>query len=71
MYNGWASDAKKGPKQYHKSNLVMIGILIISILSSITLTILIRLIDGKKKSDSGVMQTGELDGAAIRERERG
>jgi len=44
----------------------MIGILIISILSSLALAALLRIVDGKRGDEMGKM---ELDRAAIRERE--
>ncbi|RPB13422.1 MFS general substrate transporter [Morchella conica CCBAS932] len=63
LYTGWASDNVVGPKQFRKSNLVMIGILCISILSAITMGFLVKYIDGRKTSGEGVL----LDRAARRE----
>ncbi|KAE8144613.1 major facilitator superfamily domain-containing protein [Aspergillus avenaceus] len=65
LYNGWAADsAAPGRLKYRKSNLVMVGILCGSILASILMQILLRVIDGKKRPNN----EGEiLDGAAKRE----
>ncbi|KAF3090006.1 hypothetical protein TWF569_005626 [Orbilia oligospora] len=49
LYTGWASDAVAGPRQFRKSNIVMMGILGMSIVSSITLKLLLHLFDGNKK----------------------
>ncbi|PKS07768.1 hypothetical protein jhhlp_006376 [Lomentospora prolificans] len=75
LYTGWPADSAKGPHQFRKSNLVMIGILCISLLSSITNMILLRIF-GAKRSRHGA--TGDDtassfdDGAAKREvEERG
>jgi MFS family permease len=76
LYTGWPEDAKKGPKQYRKSNLTMIGILCLSIVSSIVMTVLLRVVGNKPSAkilSSGSSVTGEFqDGAARREeRQRG
>src|SRR3954453_10170335 len=39
LYTGWPEDAKPGPHRYRKSNLTMIGILCLSILSSVVMTV--------------------------------
>ncbi|KAF3932115.1 hypothetical protein ABW20_dc0107138 [Dactylellina cionopaga] len=67
LYTGWASDSLAGPKQFRKSNIVMIGILGISILSSTALKLLLHFVDGNKPTENPQI----LDRAAIRERERG
>ena len=59
LYTGWAEDAKPGPHQYRKSNLVMIGILCISILSSVVMTVLLKLFGSNPK------QKGMVDGADV------
>jgi MFS family permease len=73
LYTGWPEDAAKGPHRYRKSNLTMIGILCLSILASIAMTILLRVV-GNKPSDkitsSGSSATEAdrfQDGAARRE----
>ncbi|KAI9699775.1 MAG: hypothetical protein M1836_002810 [Candelina mexicana] len=79
LYTGWANDSKPGPKQYRKSNLVMVGILCLSILSSLVLTVLLKVCrDGPgRKQISSASSTSEIegvivDGAARRElQERG
>ncbi|RDW82170.1 high affinity nicotinic acid plasma membrane permease-like protein [Coleophoma cylindrospora] len=74
LYTGWPEDAKKGPLQYRKSNLIMIGILCLSILSSIVMTLLLKFIGNKPSSklQSSGSSTSEgaaefQDGAARRE----
>lgn len=47
LYTGWPADAAKGPHQYRKSNLIMIGILCISIVSSVVMTVLIKVFGNK------------------------
>ncbi|CUS08865.1 unnamed protein product [Tuber aestivum] len=64
LYTGWESDSKKGPHQYRKSNLVMIGILCMSILSAITMGLLMKFVDGKKTPEQ---QGAVMDRAARRE----
>lgn len=74
LYTGWPEDAVAGPRQYRKSNLVMIGILCVSILFSAINTVLLRVF-GNKASDK-IMPSGGTteadsdfeDGAARRER---
>jgi MFS family permease len=55
LYTGWPADSDPGPHQYRKSNLTMIGILCLSILSSIVMTVLLRVFgnnpSGKSLSD--------------------
>lgn len=74
LYTGWPADAAKGPHQYRRSNLTMIGILCVSILSSITMTVLLRVFGNKpsQKIVSGGSSTVDSvddlpDGAARRE----
>lgn len=74
LYTGWPEDAKKGPLQYRKSNLIMIGILCLSILSSITMTILLKIFGNQpskrilSSNSSGTGSPVEFqDGAARRE----
>lgn len=71
LYTGWPEDAKKGPHQYRKSNLTMIGILCLSILSSIVMTVLLKIFGNgaaKKVHSSGSSATDDFqDGAARRE----
>lgn len=69
LYSGWTSDyTAPGRQKYRKSNLVMVGILIASILAAILMQILVRVVDGRHR------YTGEegdvVDGAAAREREQ-
>lgn len=55
-----------GPKQFRKSNLVMIGILCLSILSAVAMGFLMKFIDrGKEREEDS---SPVLDGAARRER---
>jgi len=79
LFTGWASDAKGGRKQYRKSTLVMVGILCLSILSSVVMTLLLRFVGNgpraKQISSGSSTSEGEgviVDGAARRElQERG
>ena len=84
LFTGWPADSKPGKTQYRKSTWVMIGILFLSILSAITMTVLLRFVGngpGAKQMSSGSSTTdGEdvhvdgvhVDGAAKRElQERG
>lgn len=73
LYTGWPEDAVKGPHQYRKSNLVMIGILAVSIISSFTMKLLLRLFGNQPTAK--VLSSGSSsdegnrfqDGAARRE----
>lgn len=74
LYTGWPEDAKSGPHQYRKSNLTMIGILCLSILSSVVMTILLKVVgnnSSRKILSSGSSATEGSDqfqdGAARRE----
>ncbi|KAL9121036.1 MAG: hypothetical protein Q9187_002410 [Circinaria calcarea] len=79
LYTGWPADSKRGPKQYRMSNLVMVGILCMSILSAVAMTVLLRVVGNgpKAKQISSGSSTSEgegviIDGAARREvHERG
>ncbi|KKF97507.1 Vitamin H transporter 1 [Ceratocystis platani] len=42
LYTGWDDDAKPGPYRFRKSNLAMVGILCMSILSSLVMFVLLR-----------------------------
>lgn len=68
LYSGWKSDYEApGREKYHKSNLVMIGILIASILAAAFMEIMLRLVDGRYREEDGA-----VDGAGRREvRQRG
>nr|KMM71740.1 vitamin H transporter Vth1 [Coccidioides posadasii RMSCC 3488] len=68
LYAGWESDRlASGASQYRKSNWVMIGMLVGSILAAVVMEVLLRVVDGKK---GGAEVDG--DGAATREsRQRG
>lgn len=74
LYTGWPADAASGPYQYRRSNLVMIGILCVSILSSIVMFVALKVVGNKpshKISSSAASTTdgsdGFQDGAARRE----
>jgi hypothetical protein len=70
LYSGWASDYEApGRQKYRKSNLVMIGILIASILAAALMEIMLRLVDGRYRHED---EDGAVDGAGRREvRQRG
>ncbi|KAI1948820.1 hypothetical protein LOZ12_003575 [Ophidiomyces ophidiicola] len=62
LYAGWDSDRlAKGGKQYRKSNWVMVGMLMGSVLAAVVLAVLVRVVDGGKASGE------DGDGAAKRE----
>jgi MFS family permease len=64
LYTGWPSDAARGPMQYRRSNLVMVGILGISIASSV-LTIALRVVDsGPSRGRVGGTCDGNSDSDA-------
>lgn len=74
LYTGWPEDSAPGPHKYRKSNLVMIGILCISILSSFVMTVLLKFFGNKpshKIISSGSSAVDSVDdfqdGAARRE----
>ncbi|SLM33514.1 high affinity nicotinic acid plasma membrane permease [Lasallia pustulata] len=75
LFTGWASDSKPGHTQYRKSTWVMIGILFLSILSSVIMTVLLKVVGnhsagGKQLSSRSSTQKGQatlMDGAARRE----
>jgi MFS family permease len=75
LYTGWPEDAAKGPYQYRRSNFTMIGILCMSIASSILMTILLKIFGNKpsRKIFNVSDSASEFeDGAARREvEERG
>jgi MFS family permease len=47
LYTGWPEDSEPGPHKFRKSNLTMIGILCISILSSIVMALLLKVVGNK------------------------
>ncbi|RYP12604.1 hypothetical protein DL765_007235 [Monosporascus sp. GIB2] len=74
LYTGWPADAAPGPHQFRKSNLVMIAILCMSILSSALMFVLLKLFGNepsRKIIDSGSSSLVDpydfQDGAARRE----
>jgi len=74
LYTGWPEDAKTGPHQYRKSNLTMIGILCLSILSSFVMTILLNVFGNKRSTkiqfNEGSASEEPQDGAARREQQQ-
>lgn len=76
LYTGWSADATPGRLQYRKSNLTMIGILCLSILSSMTMLVLLHTFGDQRAQkhhhdgNSISEQSTEEDGAARREREQ-
>ncbi|KAL2289962.1 hypothetical protein FJTKL_01240 [Diaporthe vaccinii] len=71
LYTGWPEDAAPGPYRYRRSNLAMIGILCLSIVSSFAMTILIQVFGNKPShkivSGDGSSADDFQDGAARRE----
>ncbi|OAA56894.1 Major facilitator superfamily domain, general substrate transporter [Cordyceps fumosorosea ARSEF 2679] len=72
LYTGWPEDAKAGPRQYRYSNLTMIGILCMSILSAFTMVFLLKVLGNppSKKLYEGDSASDFEDGAARRERQQ-
>lgn len=69
LYTGWPADAKPGPLQYRYSNLTMIGILCVSIVSSMVMLALLRFFGNEPSSKLYEGDSGSEfeDGAARRE----
>lgn len=68
LYTGWPEDANKGPRQFRKSNLAMVGILCLSILSAFVMVILLRVFGNPPSAKLYHDSSGEFeDGAARRE----
>ncbi|SPN97508.1 related to putative tartrate transporter [Cephalotrichum gorgonifer] len=70
LYTGWPADSAPGPHRFRKSNLVMVGILCISLVSSLVNMVLLRMF-GSKRSHHGQAADSDAssfeDGAAKRE----
>ncbi len=77
LYTGWPDDAAKGPYQYRRSNLTMVAILCVSILSSIVMTVLLKIFGNNPShkiipsNESSTVDAEEFqDGAARREQQQ-
>lgn len=71
LYSGWKNDYEApGRQKYRKSNLVMIGILIASILAAVLMDILLRLVDGRSRQNEEATDGDAVDGAARREQQQ-
>lgn len=69
LYQGWPEDSQRGPHQFRKSNLTMIGILCLSIVSSFAMYVLLKVVGNPpstKLHDADSASEFE-DGAARRE----
>ncbi|KAI1389470.1 MFS general substrate transporter [Hypoxylon trugodes] len=62
LYTGWPADAAPGPHQYRRSNLVMIGILCMSILSSIVMFVALKIVGNKPSHKIASSGSSTLDG---------
>ncbi|KAL2017593.1 hypothetical protein VTK56DRAFT_1966 [Thermocarpiscus australiensis] len=74
LYTGWPADAAEGPHQYRLSNFTMIGILCMSIASSLVMTVLLQIFGNEpshkiSSSGSSALDSADefQDGAARRE----
>jgi len=77
LYTGWPEDAAPGPYQYRRSNLVMVGILCVSIASSFLMLMLLLLagngpadgVFGPRRGEAAAGDSADelQDGAARRE----
>ncbi|KAJ5728189.1 hypothetical protein N7493_004519 [Penicillium malachiteum] len=66
LYSGWASDANApGRQKYRKSNLVMVGILIASILSAVFMQVALHFTEDRYRQTED--EVDAIDGAARRE----
>ncbi|KAI1371968.1 MFS general substrate transporter [Hypoxylon crocopeplum] len=63
LYTGWPADAAPGPYQYRRSNLTMIGILCVSILSSIVMFAALKIIGNKPSHKIGSSGSSTIDGS--------
>ncbi|KAI1207253.1 MFS general substrate transporter [Annulohypoxylon truncatum] len=63
LYTGWPADAVAGPHQYRRSNLVMIGILCVSILSSIVMFVALKVVGNKPSQKISSGGSSMIDGA--------
>ncbi|KAH7056027.1 major facilitator superfamily domain-containing protein [Macrophomina phaseolina] len=73
LYTGWPADAQ-GKHKYRKSNLVMVGILVASVVAAGVMFVGVRISNGRERREGreGVEDGGVVDGAALREeRQRG
>ncbi|KAK5992209.1 Vitamin H transporter 1 [Cladobotryum mycophilum] len=72
LYQGWPEDAKRGPHQFRKSNLIMIGILGVSIVSAVVMLVLLKVVGNppSQKLQSEDSTNVFADGAARREAEQ-
>ncbi|KAA8905994.1 major facilitator superfamily transporter [Sphaerosporella brunnea] len=64
LYTGWERDAQPGPHQYRLSNLAMVGILGMSMISAVGMWVAVSIVDGGKKKGGEIRRA--MDGAARR-----
>ncbi|KAG5919714.1 hypothetical protein E4U42_006430 [Claviceps africana] len=68
LYTGWPEDARIGPHRFRRSNLAMIGILCLSMLSALAMMLLLRVLGNPPSVKLYDESSGEFeDGAARRE----
>ncbi|MCJ1322501.1 hypothetical protein MMC15_007850 [Xylographa vitiligo] len=65
LYTGWPADSVPGPAQYRKSNLVMVGILCLSILSAVLMTVLLRVVGNGSRAKQISSGSSTIDGEGI------
>lgn len=72
LYSGWPEDAAPGPHQYRRSNYVMIGILGLSIVSSVIMKVMLTVVGNPPSSKLYDLDSASEfeDGAARRERQQ-
>ncbi|KAI2470895.1 MFS general substrate transporter [Annulohypoxylon bovei var. microspora] len=63
LYTGWPADAAPGPHQYRRSNLVMVGILCVSILSSFVMYVALKFAGNKPSHKISSGGSSVIDGA--------
>ncbi|MCJ1416943.1 hypothetical protein MMC32_003282 [Xylographa parallela] len=65
LYTGWPADSVPGPTQYRKSNLVMVGILCLSILSAVSMTVLLRVVGNGSRAKQISSRSSTMDGDGV------
>ncbi|KAI2624909.1 MFS general substrate transporter [Hypoxylon sp. NC1633] len=63
LYTGWPADAVPGPYQYRRSNLTMIGILCLSIVSSIVMFVALKVVGNKPSHKISSSGSSSIDGS--------
>ena len=65
LFTGWVADSKPGREQYRKSTLVMVGILCLSILSSVVITVLLRTVGNSPRAKQLSSRSSTVEGKGV------